>query len=401
MGRLRQAYGLADNEVEKLVLALLPDKAFPLALWQEAYETYWRGFANRNAQVHGVENPPFPVLNAKYFDIHLLSSEVNYFIQKLSYSIHSNAFRIGLQYIIDYTYDNANSVFVEEKNFLIEKLSYLKGSSVVEYDTRIQHGYNYFSNNEIILIPDRAYNFISAIFYASILVDKTAAIRLLHEYPLRHEVKGITQKVVQDILATPATSEEHSNPEPLPEAVLPATELPVEEDSIIIAEFLSAEPESRHEVKGITQKVVQDILAAPATSEEHSDPEPLPEAVLPATELPVEEDSIIIAEFLSAEPEPLEQEVPPEAPEQQLLTKSIPVPRALWEGKSPEAACAAMRETGFAAEVIACILFHKYNLAKRTVGKLLHRPNLTDYAYDKKARELYRKANTISIIDIN
>lgn len=82
VSRLRQAYNLSATEADNLVLSLWPSKAFPLELWQEAHETYWRSFAERNASLYGLEIPSLPeVGDAQTFNSYLLSCDVMLFFR--------------------------------------------------------------------------------------------------------------------------------------------------------------------------------------------------------------------------------------------------------------------------------------------------------------------------------
>ena len=75
MGRVRQAYGLNGNEVEKAIGTLWPCDVFPLELWRRTYERFWRSFANSNPAIYGIESPALPEVDTaqKYF---LITHEV-------------------------------------------------------------------------------------------------------------------------------------------------------------------------------------------------------------------------------------------------------------------------------------------------------------------------------------
>lgn len=335
MGRLCQAYGLTAEEAHTLIQTLWPDKVFPLELWQTAHETYWSAFARRNAALYGVENPSLPdVDRAKPFEAYFLSCDIMSFFQKLAGSIHVNALNLGLQYVLEAAYDDADAVFPEERNSLMRSLSQIYGQSTGDYDSLIQKDIDWTSGEKVSCIPASNYHFISSIFLNTVLVDKIAVIRLLAEYPLRHEVKGLTKSIVVDILNSPPSK-----------GLLPATVQPENEPAMSRSEEFSCEC---------------------------ADSETLPVSVPPMEKTPA-----------------------PTMPD----AEAIPVPRSLWDGKSPEAICTGMRAEGFDAEVIAHILFCKRGLKKRAVAKLLHAPNLSDYAYDKKGQELYKSALSIRTAD--
>ena len=69
VGRVRQAYALTANEVERLIQALWPDAVFPVELWYRTHKTFWRPFTDSNQTVYKlqlirqqkrrVDSPPF------------------------------------------------------------------------------------------------------------------------------------------------------------------------------------------------------------------------------------------------------------------------------------------------------------------------------------------------------
>lgn len=272
----------------------------------------------------------------KPFEAYFLSCDIMSFFQKLSGCIHAHALNLGLQYILEAAYDDADAVFPEERNSLMRNLSKIYGQSTGDYDRLIQEDIDWTSGEKVSCVPASSYHFISSIFLNTVLLDKIAAIRLLAEYPLRHEVKGLTKSIVADILNPPTTKE-----------TISATVQPESEPALSRPEGISCG---------------------------YPDSEPLP-----------------------ASAPPMEKTSAPAIPD----AKVIPVPRSLWDGKSPEAICTGMRAAGFDTEIIAHILFCKRGLKKRAVAKLLHAPNLSDYAYDKKGQELYKSAASIRTADVD
>ena len=124
------------------------------------------------------------------------------------------------------------------------------------------------------------------------------------------------------------------------------------------------------EVKGISQSLVDSVIKAAAQEKS-----PVPEAP-PAQDEP------------AADMQPRKQ-------------KSLSLPRSLWDGKTQEFICAALREKGWDNVQIAHILFHKRGFTqKRAIARLLHdNPNLTDSAYDKYGKTLFEESGHISITD--
>lgn len=309
MGRVRQAYGLNGNDIEKVIQALWPDNVFPVELWRRAHETYWRGFADSNQAVYNIESPALPEikLSAKYFHPHLCAPDVQTFFQKLSLNIRASILREGLNLILEESYEDIDAVFPEEREFLFSTLKRLETTDFFKQYSQVVELYE----EKILSVSTSRYDFISHIFYDTIIVDKVAVIRLLRYYPLRQEVKGITRALVDAIL----------------------------------------------------NSLPQETSTAPET-----------------TAPPMEQTTKVLS---------------------QTPQNGIPVPRSLWEGKTRETIVTAMRAAGFDDEVvIAHVIFFKRKIkGKRAVGELLGPPNRSDFLYDKKGSELYKKAKLITIVD--
>lgn len=81
--------------------------------------------------------------------------------------------------------------------------------------------------------------------------------------------------------------------------------------------------------------------------------------------------------------------------------KALSLPRSLWDGKTQEYICAALREKGWDNLEIAHVLFHKRGFTqKRAIARLLHEnPNLTDSSYDKFGKTLFDDSMHIIIVD--
>ena len=124
------------------------------------------------------------------------------------------------------------------------------------------------------------------------------------------------------------------------------------------------------EVKGITEKMVEFVIKRAAQKMS-----PVPETA-PALDEP------------AAEVQPQGQ-------------KALSLPRSLWDGKTQEYICAALREKGWDNLEIAHVLFHKRGFTqKRAIARLLHEnPNLTDSAYDKFGKTLFDDSIHIIIVD--
>ena len=198
MGRLRQAYLLTANEVETVIQALWPDKVFPMELWQRIHAKYWRGFADSNQAVYNIESPALPEIQHtdKYFYPHLCALDIMSFFRKLSLNIQAKILEDGLNHILEETYEDIDGVFPEERKYLFDTLTQLE-----KQDTSKQYyDASDFFEDKILSLPAAIYHFISHIFSDTVLVDKVAVIRHLRSYPLKCEVKGITNALVNSIL---------------------------------------------------------------------------------------------------------------------------------------------------------------------------------------------------------
>jgi len=193
MGRVRQAYALTRNEVENVIKALWPDNVFPLELWRKAHEKFWRAFTNCN-----VEIPAVPELDtAKFFHTHVCSVDIMLFFKKMSEITKVNVLQEGLRYILEETYEEIDTIFPEEREFLF---SILLKVEKIDPDVYYEYSDDASYEDKILAIPISSYHFISDIFSSTVLVDTIAVIRHLHSYPLRQEVKGLTQRIVDFVL---------------------------------------------------------------------------------------------------------------------------------------------------------------------------------------------------------
>ena len=200
MGRVRQAYGLSVNEVESVIQTLWPYAVFPVELWRKTHEQYWRGFADSNQAVYRIESPALPEVDTakQFFHVHLCALDVMEFFRKLSLNIQSGPLQQGLQYILEESYEDNATLFQEEREFLFKTLLRLETVDPIEQYSPSSELFE----DKILSLPPSSYHFISHIFTDTVLVDKVAVIRLLRNYPLRQEVKGITHAFVAFVLKT-------------------------------------------------------------------------------------------------------------------------------------------------------------------------------------------------------
>jgi hypothetical protein len=203
IGRVKQAYGLNENEAENAIQSLWPDNVFPVELWRRTHEIYWRSFADSNQAVYKIEIPALPEVDTtkKFFHTYLCSVDVMTFFRKLSLNIQANILREGLKYILEESYEDIDSVFPEERQLLFSTLARL---NTVDFFDQYSSDSELFEE-KILSLPDSIYHFISHIFSDTVLVDTVAVIRHFRNYPLRQEVKDLSQRLVDFVLNLPAT----------------------------------------------------------------------------------------------------------------------------------------------------------------------------------------------------
>ncbi len=224
MGRVRQAYGLNGNEVEKTIQVLWPDSVFPVELWSKVHEAYWRSFADSNQAVYKIESPVLPEVDKtqKFFHTHLCSMDVMTFFRKLSLNIQASTLQQGLKNILEETYEDIDAIYPEERTFLFSTLSRLEKVDI--YDQYSPESELF--EEKILSIPISSYHFISHIFPETAIVDKIAAIHywsVIRGYPLVKEVKGISHAFVRSVIKAAAQTRPLV-PETIPEA--PSNALP-------------------------------------------------------------------------------------------------------------------------------------------------------------------------------
>ena len=122
----------------------------------------------------------------------------------------------------------------------------------------------------------------------------------------------------------------------------------------------------RREVKGISPALVEKIIAASATQSEASPAQPQEDAT----------------------------------PQAHGSTQTVRVSRSLWEGKTPEDICAAMRQSRHPDEVIAHVLYNWRGFRNKTeIGRLLGPASQEDSSCRKRTDRLLAAASRLNIVD--
>lgn len=198
MSRVRRAYELTLYQADDLIQVLCPHAVFPLGLWQRAYEHFWKDYARAAAMRQRAECLSLPdvVLEpGKRFFTDLCGFEVMAFFRKLSLLINSKITKMGLEYILFETFGTFGDVYTEDRDFLFSTLQKLEQREPDYYMFDVEN-----MNDEILFLPASSYHFISHIFFDTMLVDRVAVVLHLRDFPLLHEVKGLTHAFVKSVL---------------------------------------------------------------------------------------------------------------------------------------------------------------------------------------------------------
>ena len=234
MSRVLRAYELTLYQADDVIQALCPHAVFPLGLWQRAYEHFWKDYARTASMRQRAEClilPDVEMEPGKRFFTDLCGFDVMAFFRKLSLLINSKITKMGLEYILSETYGTFDNVYPEDRDFLFSTLQKLeqRGPDYYMYDVENL-------DDEILFLPASSYHFISHIFFDTIMVDRVAVVLHLRDFPLLHEVKGLTHAFVKSVL-NPAQQETYVKIEVIAE--------PIEQ----IAEIQPPEPQSQGTVQ--------------------------------------------------------------------------------------------------------------------------------------------------------
>lgn len=382
IGKLKQAYNLSEYDIDALFNALLPDKVFPYALWQQAYDNFWAEAIKSAAFCYNIVaiHLPIPVpLPEKHFPNSYYRNITNSFFADLLRTVKSSDLKNGINYIMDATYGDEFTRDEEADAFF----------SALAQDEWHEENRNRTTGHLIIQsMAATEYSFVSDSFIDTVMVDKKAAILWLFHEGHRHdkEVKGLSKALVDSIIASgtlPIPTNAHQEPLHISMTVMNE----VHQTPIIVQP-----PEVSVNIENTVQPTPVNIT---------NEVQPTPVVVSNEVSTP----AVNITNEVQPTPVNVTNEIH-QAPVNEAPVKKIPanarvVPRSLWAGKTPEFIHNALAQLGFDTPEIAHVLFYKRGIDnKRLVGKLLHSdPNLTEYAYDKNGADLYRDSKNIIILD--
>ncbi|MDL2307812.1 hypothetical protein LJC48_07340 [Desulfovibrio sp. OttesenSCG-928-C06] len=335
IGMLKQAYGLNTNNVDDLLEALLPDKVFPYALWQQAHIKFWAGAIQMAKDCDKVKAPQLPTdtnLPEKHFPYPVHAHALECFFASLLRTIKSTGLENGINYILDAAYGD-DFPHKEEKDTFFSALRQ------EEWNQRNRAS----GHLEIESMAAASYHFISVSLVDTITIDKKSAILWLHYSGsnLSKEVKGITKSLVNSIIAS--------------EAQPPPTSTPHEQPHISNT-FIYDVHQNLSAVINQSQENIFNFMHAECHA--HTDTADNIQSASNETSPPTEE--------VSSKTTP---------------TNTIIIPRALWEHKTPRTACKNLTDADFPSNIIALVLKSRCGQNKTQISKLLgtYPKKITDY----------------------
>jgi hypothetical protein len=336
IGKLKQAYGLTEQEADVFITAIARQNCIDLyENWREAEYFFFAKKNSENETDGEAVKPYFP----ETFDLKkdLLEERIatkrmlRHFLRHAKNATPREYLHKIFDRILQFTYDEADKSHFD----LVEKILDLIYEQR-HFELRRRGWVDLLGGAYVS--PELFTKFCS-FFDDAITVDKVAAIRYLFEsgYPLKREVKGISKDIVKRL-----TVALDSPPEETP-AVPPTSSVPEE---------VPATP------------LVAPLEGLPVAPSAPSSPEEVPIAPPPT----------------------------PSKPE-------IVVRRNLWEGKRPTTICEAMRAAGLDDFVIAYVLYNSCGQKKKHIGRLLgDDQNQEDSTHFRRAEKLLKKAGAFTII---
>lgn len=350
IGKLKQAYNLSEYDIDALFNALLPDKVFPYALWQQAYDNFWAEAIKSAALCYNIVaiRLPIPVpLPEKHFPNSYYRTITNSFFADLLRTVKSSDLKNGINYIMDATYGDEFTRNEEADTFF----------SALAQDEWHEENRNRTTGHLIIQsMAATEYSFVSDSFIDTVMVDKKSAILWLFHEGYRHnkEVKGLSRAIV---------------------------------DSTIASEIQPTPTSGSQEPLHISMTVTNEMHQAPITVQPpevtvniENTVQPTPVNVVPVIIPPAEETKT--------------ETVPPNAPENEecVPTNVRKFPRSLWEHKRPSAAYEAMKAAGYDDELIAYVLYTRRKLTNAKICEALG-------TYPRKVREYIAALSHLTIVD--
>jgi hypothetical protein len=335
IGKLKQAYGLTEQEADVFIAALARQDCIDLyENWREA-EYFFVAKENPETETDGeAVKPYFPdtvdlrknLLQERIATKRLL----RYFLFRARASTPREHLQKRFDRVLQFTYDEADKSHFDLSEQILDLIY---GQRHFGF-----HGRDKVSLFSVDVSPELFTKFCS-FFDNVITVDKVAAVRYLFDsgYPLKREVKGISKALVKRVTAA-----------------------------------LDSPP--------------ADTPAVPPTSS-------VPEEI-PATPLVASLEGIPAAPPASSASEEFPAAPPPTSSKPEIVVR-----RDLWEGKRPTAICEAMRAAGLDDFVIAYVLYSSCGQKKKHIGKLLgDDQNQEDSTHFRRAEKLLKKAGAFTII---
>ena len=337
ISKLKQAFDLNGQDVETLISALWPHGVFPYALWEMVYKYSWETVASHNSRFYQTKD---------------FSSFPKY--DPLEYQVP----------LLD-IYRGRLDTFFAKLSSIIFVTDLMKGlNRIIELTyEKSDHGFNddigYLFDGLSRIESDfnsglhRPFTFGEEI--TAEMFDKVFESKALFIAPCT--ISFLSKMFIDTIVVDKAAAIRH---------------------------LIDGGYSLRQEVKGISKTIVERITAIPITHPPDTTSTEQPTSVPPAT-MPAEQPASVSQDNAPTEP--------PASP--------IVVPRALWEGKTPQAVRDGMRKEDYADPVIAYVLFNWCKLRNKIrIGKMLgdNTEHQDDSTHRRRANKLLEEAEALTII---
>lgn len=212
VAKLREAFNLNEHDVDKLIMQLWPEHVFPWEIWEAAYKKHWKSASIDNAEYFKIPFTPFPTTKGiwDFSQARWCRTQMCVFVSAMIYALPAQYIESGFEYICTEVYDHPEIAYKDERKILFDRLYEIENG----FDWRFFMPIDWDRLEQVL--NDKAYHigrgkkdFISAMFFDTVLLNKFAACTIMvkYSYPKVKEVKGITTNYMDFVIAK--FNEEH------------------------------------------------------------------------------------------------------------------------------------------------------------------------------------------------
>ena len=196
IAKLKEAYELNEQEAEQLLNALYPGAVYLFDVWRQSFAKWGMDWKFGKKQEGEAENPQFPYVPEKFCPTRIFAIQLVASLFDPARLCNISPLEEGFDAVILATYDDSPFPFQAEKEALFR---------LMRKETKEFHRQKHTENAwRLTHHFSTEYDFIHQMFPDTIVVDKAAAVRHLYTcgYSLRHEVKGLSRALVEQITAS-------------------------------------------------------------------------------------------------------------------------------------------------------------------------------------------------------